>query len=544
MLPGEFSMPLVLLALFLGLVTYLVINRSFTNLTTTPIWMLWLVMMTPVLVLTVWVLINGEEPPPPILVYGLLILCPLLYAVMILVGVSSQKGKKPEDRIQGSSGASSEAPGQTTQVTVDKAPKKAPSTKPITRDEETQLQRCFPWSTYYLQDIEYRPQAMICKGKLKASPGEAYQTVQENVESSFGDRFLVLLQEGLNGKPFFALVPNPQSKRSPASLPEPPAGEATSSFAQAAQQAAQRAQAARLRRLNDPSSLTRPGLALALLLTTLVTTTFAGIAFIGGVQDPQALKADPTLLRQGLAYGISLMVILGIHESGHYLATRYHKLKSTLPYFIPVPFFLGTFGAFIQMRSPMPNRRALFDIGIAGPLSGLVVSLPILLWGLAHSTVVPLTEQSQLFTFESLNPSRSMLLLIISKLALGSDLQASSALDLHPVAISGCLGLVVTALNLMPVGQLDGGHIVHAMYGQRTAAIVSQVARFLMLILSFAYEEYFLWAILLLFIPSDEPALNDVSELNGPRDFLGLVSLALLALIILPAPAQLATLIL
>ena len=111
------------------------------------------------------------------------------------------------------------------------------------------------------------------------------------------------------------------------------------------------------------------------------------------------------------------------------------------------------------------------------------------------------------------------MLLLISKLALGSTLQAESALNLHPVAISGCLGLIVTALNLMPVGQLDGGHIVHAMYGQRTAAVVSQVARFLMLILSFVYDEFFLWAILLLFIPSDEPALNDVSELNGPRDF-------------------------
>ncbi|MGB3297290.1 MAG: site-2 protease family protein [Phormidesmis sp.] len=532
-------MPLVLFALFLGLVTYWVISRSFTNMTTTPIWMLWLVMMTPVLVLTLWVLIKGEEPPPPILIYGLLILCPLLYAVMILVGTSSQKKKEPED--------STQAAANTSQALIeDKAPKnatKAAPSKPITRDEETQLQRCFPWSTYYLQDIEYRPQAMICKGKLKASPGEAYQTVQENVESSFGDRFLVLLQEGLNGKPFFALVPNPQSKRSPeASLPElpvPPAGGAAATFAQAAQ----KAQAARLRRLNDPASLTRPWLALALLVTTLVTTTFAGVAFIEGVQDPQALRANPALLRQGLAYGISLMAILGVHEGGHYLATRYHKLKSTLPYFIPVPFFLGTFGAFIQMRSPMPNRRALFDIGIAGPLSGLVVSLPILLWGLAHSTVVPLTEQSALFTFESLDPSRSMLLLIISKLALGSDLPAGSALNLHPVAISGCLGLIVTALNLMPVGQLDGGHIVHAMYGQRTAVIVSQVARFLMLILSFAYEEFFLWAILLLFIPSDEPALNDVSELNGPRDFLGLLSLTLLVLIILPAPAQLAALI-
>ena len=520
-------MPFVLLALFLGLVTYLVISRSFTNMTTTPVWMLWLVMMTPVLVLTMWVVVNGDEPPPPVLIYGLLILCPLLYAVMIIVGATSEKGKKLAEQMKANS-----AQVSGTGTAIAKVTKTA---KPITRDEETLLQRCFPWSIYYLQDIEYRPQAMICKGKLKASPGEAYQKVQTNVESSFGDRFLVLLQEGLNGKPFFALVPNPQSKKFEDSLP--PATDTASEVLRAAQKA-------RLRKFNDQSTLTRPGLAIALAVTTLITTTFAGLAFIGGAEGPQALQENPELVNQSFAYGLSLMFILGIHEGGHYLATRYHKLKSTLPYFIPVPFFLGTFGAFIQMRSPMPNRRALFDIGIAGPLSGLIVSLPILLWGLANSTIVPLGEESQLFTFESLDPSRSLLLLIISKLALGASLQADSALNLHPVAISGCLGLIVTALNLMPVGQLDGGHIVHAMYGQRTAAIVSQVARFLMLILSFVYEEFFLWAILLLFIPSDEPALNDVSELNGPRDFLGLLSLALLILIILPAPSSLAQMIL
>ncbi len=516
-------MPLVLLALFLGLVTYLVISRSFTNITTTPVWLLWLVMMMPVLVLTGWMLVKGEEPPPQILIYGLLVLCPLLYAAMILMGASGQKGKKDlQAKANGQSNSQSNGAAQLTAASE----KQKAATKPITQDEETLLQRCFPWSIYYLQNIEYRPQAMICKGKLKASPGEAYQAVQKNVESNFGDRFLVLFQEGLNGTPFFALVPNPQAKN----------GDKTPL------ESMNREQTARFRRLNQ-TPMTRPGLALALAITTLVTTTFAGVAFIGGVEDPQALRADPTLLRQGLAYGMSLMFILGVHESGHYLATRYHKLKSTLPYFIPVPFFLGTFGAFIQMRSPIPNRRALFDVGIAGPLSGLVVSLPILLWGLAHSTVVPLGEQSQLFTFETLDPSRSVILLMMSKLALGNTLQAGSALNLHPVAISGCLGLIVTALNLMPVGQLDGGHIVHAMYGQRTAAVVSQVARLLMLIFSFVYQEFFLWAILLLFIPAAEPALNDISELNGPRDFLGLLSLTLLLLIILPAPSALTRLL-
>ncbi|MDD1429169.1 site-2 protease family protein, partial [Dolichospermum sp. ST_sed9] len=125
-----------------------------------------------------------------------------------------------------------------------------------------------------------------------------------------------------------------------------------------------------------------------------------------------------------------------------------------------------------------------------------------------------------------------------------SELTAKSAIDLHPVAVAGFLGLIVTALNLMPVGQLDGGHIVHAMFGQRTAVIIGQIARLLLLMLSFIREEFLLWAIILLFVPLvDEPALNDVTELDNKRDFLGLISMALLLLIVLPLPQFLAHLL-
>lgn len=503
-------MPLILLALFLGLVTYWVISRSVTKATTVPLWMLWLIMMMPVLVFTVWMLVTEGTPPPAFLLYGLMVLCSLfLYATLAISGAKA-KQKQMAAQTQGSEQSTDKA------TKVDKTPK-----KPISRDEETTLQRCFPWSIYYLQDIEYLPQAMICKGKLKSSPGEAYQTVQKNVESSFGDRFLVLLQEGLNGTPFFALVPNPQAKNALQSLPE----------------SASPAQVARLKKLNS-QTITRPVRAALLALATLITTTLVGSVLLGEVESLADFQNNPSLLVPGVAYSLSLMAILGTHEMGHYLATRYHRLRATLPYFIPVPFFLGTLGAFIQMRSPMPNRRALFDIGIAGPLSGLVVSLPILFWGLAHSTVAPIDPEASL-SFNALDPSRSIALLLASKLALGGALQPETALNLHPLAISGCLGLIVTALNLMPVGQLDGGHIVHAMYGQRTSTIVSYVAKGLMLLLGLVYEEYLLWAFLLLFIPPAEPALNDVSELDGKRDFLGLFALTLLVLIILPAPAAL-----
>ncbi|MEO0458413.1 MAG: site-2 protease family protein [Cyanobacteria bacterium P01_A01_bin.114] len=484
-------MPFLLLAILLGFLTYWVIQRSVASITRTPVWLLWFVMMIPVWVLTLWLLLYGDKQPPVVMLYGLFILCPLVYMLLIFLG---------------------RLPAATVSQTTPAA-KPAQPEKPITRDEETHLQRCFPWTVYYLQNIEYRPHAMICRGQLKTSPGVAYETVQENVQAEFGERFLVLLQEGLNGKPFFALVPNPAFKtQSPSKdKPVPP--------------------------------LYRPGLAIALLGMTLLTTTLAGGVYVGELSVGE-LQAQPSLFLQGLAYGLSLMLILGVHELGHYLMARRYQIQATLPYFIPVPFFLGTFGAFIQLRSPVPNRRALFDVGIAGPLAGLVVTVPILLWGLAHSTVIALPEDASLLNFNALDPTGSVILTLLGKLALGANLQAEQAIDLHPVAVAGCLGLVVTALNLMPVGQLDGGHIVHAMYGQRTGAIIGQISRFLVLVLAWIHQEFFLWAILLFFIPAvDEPALNDVSELDSRRDLIGLLALTLLVMIVLPAPKALTQLL-
>jgi membrane-associated protease RseP (regulator of RpoE activity) len=325
----------------------------------------------------------------------------------------------------------------------------------------------------------------------------------------FGDRFLLIFQESLSGTPFFALVPNSQADPKSRVNTEP---------------------------------LKRPGFALTLLLVTLFTTTVIG-AEIAGVSVKQ-LPSNPAILLQGLPYALALMTILGIHELGHYMAAVYYKIKATLPYFIPIPFFLGTFGAFIQMRSPIPNRKVLFDVAIAGPLAGFIITLPLLFWGLTHSEVVPISDKSGILNFESLDPRYSLLLTLIGKLAIGSELAAQTAIHLHPVAVAGYIGLIVTAFNLMPVGQLDGGHIVHAMYGQRTGAIVGQITRLLVLGLSFVQPDLLIWAIVLLFMPAtDEPALNDVSELDNKRDIWGLVALSILVIILLPVPKLLTALL-
>jgi membrane-associated protease RseP (regulator of RpoE activity) len=478
-----------LLLIVLGLITYLLVQRSVARITRTPVWILWLVLMLPAIIWGVWITAYGEKTQmPPGLMFGSFALCSVLYWLLIQWGrVEPSEKTVPETEANGSEDGKSATP--------------ALPLRPIDTSEEERLKNCFPWSIYYLEKIEYLPQAVVCKGKLRSNPEEAYKTIRGNIEQIFDDRFFIIFQESFGGKPFFALVPNPQAKSTG--------------------------------RAREP--ITRPGIALLLLLLTLLTTTLSGADFAGVTAEK--VQANPAVLLQGLPYALALVAILGIHEFGHYLTAKAYKIRTTLPYFIPVPFFLGTFGAFIQMRSPSPHRKALFDVGIAGPIAGLVATIPVLLWGLAHSEVVKSAEASGLLSFNALNPRFSVLLTLFSKWALGSQLTPQTAIDLHPVAYAGYIGLLVTALNLMPVGQLDGGHIVHAMFGQKNGAAIGQITRILVLILALVHPGLLPWAIILLFMPlMDEPALNDVTELDNGRDFLGLLSLAILIAILLPVP--------
>ncbi len=481
--------------IILGIFTYYILKRSVANLTKTPAWILWLVLMAPPIIWTGWS-IKYETELPAALVFGTLVISSVLYFILFEWGRSSIKEQKNQSQTL------------ETQSVINPTVESVP-VRPIQPAEEKQLRSCFPWSVYYIHNIEYRPQTVICRGQLKTSATKAYQQIKENIESEFGDRFILIFQEDINGKPIFLLVPNHQQQKASSGKAE---------------------------------QLTRPGLALLLLVATLITTTLVGTR-IAGIEVKE-VSSNPGLILQGLPYAISLMTILGIHEMGHYLAAKFYKIPTTLPYFIPMPLFLGTFGAFIQMRSPVPNRKALFDVGIAGPVAGFFASLPFLIWGLLNSNVVPLSDEAQLLNTDALNPSHSILIALLSKLTLGARLSSNMAIDLHPVAVAGFLGIIVTALNLMPVGQLDGGHIIHAMFGQKTAMIIGQIARLLLLLLSLVQSEYLLWAIYLIFVRlADEPALNDVTELDNKRDVFGLLAIALLILIVLPLPQTVARLL-
>ncbi|NJN29837.1 MAG: site-2 protease family protein [Synechococcales cyanobacterium RM1_1_8] len=501
-------MPYFWLAI-LGWITYLILKRSVPPLKGQQLWLLWLVMMSPSLLWIGWTMTNPSEPIPPLLVFGSFMVCSFLYLLMLRNWrgeLPSEQGARSGEAAAGEGASNAAKAAAALQASRSDRPKPKP---PLTNDEEALLRQCFAWNTFFINKVEYRLQAVVCQGQLRTEPEQAYQAIKENVEGKFGDRFLVLLQEDFQGKPFFALVPNPQA--SP-----------------------------KLRKLFTTHY--RFGLAALLLLLTLFTTALIGTGLAGvPIESIADLSNSPEILLKGLPYALPLLLILGIHESGHFFAARHYRLKTTLPYFIPVPYFLGTFGAFIQIRSPMPNRKVLFDVGVAGPLAGLVVALPLMFWGIVHSEVVPVQPESSFLNFEALNPRISILMTLLGRLLLGSALTENSALQLHPVAIAGYLGLMVTALNLMPIGQLDGGHMVHAMFGQKGGAIIGQVTRVLVICLAFLQRDLWIWAFMLLLIPAmDEPALNDVSELDDRRDGLGLATLVILLLIILPVPPGLA----
>ena len=216
---------------------------------------------------------------------------------------------------------------------------------------------------------------------------------------------------------------------------------------------------------------TRPWVPWLLFALTVVTTTWAGAAHQG-----INILREPGRFTVGLPYSLGLLAILGVHELGHYFTARHHQIRVTLPYFIPVPFALGTFGAFIQMRSPTENRRALFDVAVAGPLAGLVVAIPALLVGLRSSTVLVGGAGSETGVMGGTSVGSSVLFALLAKLSLGDALQYGHILRLSPLAFAGWLGLFITALNLLPIGQLDGGHIAHALFGRRLGDKIGSVA--------------------------------------------------------------------
>lgn len=483
--------------LLLGLITYFFIAQWVSGITRTPVWLLWIVAMMPVFLLVGWAVVFPGRTLRTSIAVLLFVGFLVLYLYLIYRGRITVR-----------------SPGESQSESTPEPPRSSSprdiqadlsALRPINTDEEATLQTCFPWNVFYLREIEYRPQSVTCRGQLRTTPEQAHQTVRENIEAQFGDRFHVVLHDGPD-HPFFELVINPLATLEGKS----------------------------------PKALSRPEIAVGLAILTLITTTWAGLQTVGRVPTIAAILED------GLPYAGWIMVFFALRGFGHYFTARKYGIAATLPYFIPIiplPFLpLGTIGAFTQLRSPIPHRKALFDIGLVGSFLGLCLCIPLLAWGLTQSSTVPLPDNVGLFQFQALDPKFSIVLALFAKLAIGKDLIVDAGIKLHPTAIAGWVGLVFTAFNLMPIGQLDGGRMVHAVFGRRIGARIGRAARFLLLGFAIVYPHLLLWAVLLLLLSAiDEPALNDVTEVDSFRDIVGLMALTILILIVMPAPRILTT---
>ena len=268
-----------------------------------------------------------------------------------------------------------------------------------------------------------------------------------------------------------------------------------------------------------------------LFVMTIVTTVVAGM-LIEGVHPLQQISQ----FYRGLPYAGTLLVILFSHEMGHYLTARHYGMDVTLPYFLPAPpplFFIGTLGAFIRMRSPAQHRRALLYIAAAGPIAGFCVALPAAIYAYATSTIAPVNP-----TADGVYFGEPLLLQIIGYFMVGPVPQGA-ALHINSVGVAAWFGLVVTMFNLMPMGQLDGGHIVYAIFGPQ-ARYISRIVVGILLVMGFFFPGWFLWAALGWLTTLRQPTILDQqAPLDRHSRLTAALALVIFVLCFMPVPISL-----
>src|SRR6266849_4859639 len=280
-----------------------------------------------------------------------------------------------------------------------------------------------------------------------------------------------------------------------------------------------------------------PRINLILFFVTLLTTTLAG-AYLNGIDNPYGSFSN---FAAGFSFSIPLMTILLCHEMGHFIMARRNNVSATWPYFIPAPlpgvFIAGTFGAFIRMRSQPRSRRVMFDIGAAGPWAGALLAIPAVVIGLRLSEVAPLENAA------GIELGNSLLFWGLSRVVLGVD-PNTVTINLHPIALAGWFGLFVTTLNLLPVGQLDGGHVIYALFGPRHRIIsrlfvLSCVGMVVVpYLLGWSYwPGWVLWAVLLIVLGIGHPSTADVdTPLDGGRRIAAWMTIGLFMVTFSPVP--------
>lgn len=362
---------------------------------------------------------------------------------------------------------------------------------PLSPEDLKTIQGIFGVDTFFATETIPYQDGAIFKGNLRSDPDTAYQQLSTKLQQRVGDRLRLFLVENPDEKPVVIVLP----------------------------------------RTNEPAStsITQRVLAIILFLVT-IGTTFEAVGLLLGFDFFENLNRYPDIL----PIALGLLTILIVHEIAHQVMAKRHQVKFSWPFFIPT-IQLGTFGAFNRFESVLPNRTVLFDVAFAGPAAGGLLSLFMLISGLF------LSHPGSLFKVPTEFFQGSVLVGLLSRVILGAQLEQTSV-DISPLALIGWFGLVITALNLMPAGQLDGGRIMQAIYGRKIAGR-STLATFIVLaIASLANPLALYWALVILILQRnlERPSLNELTEPNDRRAALGLLVLFLMLAILFPLTPGLA----
>jgi len=269
-----------------------------------------------------------------------------------------------------------------------------------------------------------------------------------------------------------------------------------------------------------------PFLHIVLFILTMLSTLF-----VGAMQTGADILKDPWKIYYGLPFALTLMIILLTHELSHYFASKKHGVNATLPYFIPAPTIIGTFGAFIKMKSPIVTRKALIDIGASGPIAGFIVSVIAVMIGLHLSKIVPVSQ-----TKGALTLGDSFLFSFLAQAVMGVT-PADSDILLNPVAFAGWIGLFVTSINLIPVGQLDGGHIAFALLGEKQTRLSFILVLVMTVLGVLLWEGWIIWAVLLLVLGlRHPPVISWEVPLDKRRKVIGCLAFVIFILTFIPVP--------
>ncbi|MDJ0707319.1 MAG: site-2 protease family protein [Leptolyngbyaceae cyanobacterium MO_188.B28] len=383
--------------------------------------------------------------------------------------------------------------GQETQPpkTSDQEAESPPLLTPIPQEDISLIEDIFGIDSFFRTETIPYQEGVIFRGNLRGSPEATYAKLSATLQAKLGDRYRLMLIESPENKPVVIVLPSSSDP--------------------------------------IPTTRTQKFLAAVLGVATLGTCLEAS-----GILMEFDFFQEPGRIQEVIPIALGVIAVLIAHEIGHRILAQRHQVKLSPPFFIPT-WQIGSFGALTRFESLLPNRSVLFDIAFAGPAAGGIVSLTLLILGLL------LSHPGSFFQIPAEFFQGSILVGALARVVLGSALQ-QALVDIHPLAVIGWFGLVITAINLMPAGQLDGGRVIQAIYGRKVAGRTTVITLVILAIVSFVNPLALYWAVLILFLQRnlERPSLNEITEPDDTRAALGLLALFLMLATLLPLTPSLA----